>query len=293
MPGTQAGEQNIMMGTGVSFPSFSFQISPLSPLTTFTLFPNLPPQLRYLIWLCAMHPRVVAIKHINTSNPPKPLTRSSIKETYPPLLATNRESRAVTLHLYHSLFPIPSMGPLKWHYRLSSEPDVLHSIATHFIPDTFGSKTPASEIIQKLNKYMSEHPEYAVSARYKNFAKQYRKSKGVIQPAFFSPENDVLYLRRPRPREHGLVGRFQSGLWTPVDPKARRITSLALELDNMNAERAQRLRTRTWTAISPWKNLSGLETLYLVCLNDMEVLRVRLDESGELDEGEWSFRFMS
>ncbi|KAF8855562.1 hypothetical protein BDZ45DRAFT_676097 [Acephala macrosclerotiorum] len=176
---------------------------PIPKLTNFPHFMQLPPELRLLIWGFAMHPRIVTIEHKNPPNSNRsikayrPLTRSAIKESYPPLMATNQESRLNTLPLYTSLFPKPSLGAPKWHCN-PMDHEALHSHAQHFIPDTFGFKTNPGYIMQMLNDYMNTHLEYAFVSSFKSFATHYRKPDGVIRPAFFNPEIDVLYLKREK-----------------------------------------------------------------------------------------------
>lgn len=94
---------------------------PIPTPTHFPHFMQLPPKLRLLTWSFAMHPRIVTIEHKNSPNSNRSikahrtLTRSAIKESYPPLMATNQESRLNTLPFYTSLFSKPSLGASKWY----------------------------------------------------------------------------------------------------------------------------------------------------------------------------------
>ncbi|CZR54167.1 uncharacterized protein PAC_04050 [Phialocephala subalpina] len=173
--------------------------------------------------------------------------------------------------------------------------EALHSHAQHFIPDTFGPKTHPGFIIQSLNEYMNAHPEHAIIPNFKSLAIHYRKTDGVIRPAFFNPENDVLYLKREKSVHANQVPRFHKGLWKLGDATTGEIRKLAIELDYMSVSDAMS-RRRSWKNIGDCKALedpkSQPRVLYLVCLSDREVLKITLGHSGELDSQEWSFRLM-
>lgn len=145
-----------------------------------------------------------------------------------------------------------------------------------------------------------------------DFALVSQKHVGIRNPAFFSQDTDIIYFRLPIPDahfpyvdrtlvsapkllEHAQIGDtdFSGMQWRPLKHShSADIKSFALEIDYF-AHRPQMKDTthylcrKWWWNVPDYKSLTGLQTLYLVCIGDREVLELELD--NRLLPGEWNF----
>lgn len=94
-----------------------------SNFPVFTLFLRLPPEVRNMIWLHSLSPRIIMINHtpsywsgLEAPKRPDIVRRRNMKESLPSLLSVCQESRTLVLPFYISIFPSPQLRPLRWHY---------------------------------------------------------------------------------------------------------------------------------------------------------------------------------
>jgi hypothetical protein len=82
---------------------------------TFTLFPQLPPELRLKIWNDALHffPRIIEVtpQHLNPDAAVQYKKWNAMASTIPTLLQVNREARYELLPQYPAPFACPTLGP--------------------------------------------------------------------------------------------------------------------------------------------------------------------------------------
>jgi len=250
---------------------------------TFTKFVELPPELRDMVWKFAITKRIVVIDH--SYMPDNLVSRRSIRTPIPPLLLVCHDSRQIAHPIYSATFGTPKLRPMKWHYDGSTRPDDILRIARKLIPNTFGTLTPTSELLAKINKYMGKWGERdgRQLLGFAKFGRRFRRPKGLIYP-WFNADLDILYTRFTYPADSSSWTR--AGLWSPKTPaKAGNVKHVAFELLRMTGG------ARSWSQMASYwgSEEHPLEFVTLVLLEDCEVITITRDDTDTLEDGQWSF----
>lgn len=216
------------------------------------------------------------------------VSRRNMRTSIPALLGTRHDSREMIPRSYYDAFPKPDLSPLKWHYDSSLDLGEVEKIARELIPGEYGSNTPVLELVKKINRYMNSIRGYDKSPRYKDFARKFRKTRGVIYPAWFNADADTLYLRFTN---KGHSNWLRGGLWNLRTPaSAGRVKHLALEPAHMFPQGHGVVGTpqRAWYDMSAWSNMNeyDLQSLSLVLLLDREVMTITIDDKGVLKDSQ-------
>jgi hypothetical protein len=142
------------------------------------------------------------------------------------------------------------------------------------------------QTIRLIEEFMNDPSNQHRAQEFRQYASRYVDSAQQISPAFFSREDDILFLRTPH-----RFPRFLKGLWSPKGKrKSLEISSLALEFDSMSfwGDYQTGFNSR-WVDFTSYKSLSCVQELWVVCLKDEEVLHFTLDTANRLKPGTWAF----
>ena len=240
-----------------------------------------------MIWkAAATHSRVVIVDHAYQKH--KRVSRKNIVEKYPGMLGACRESRHIVIAKYWSVFGQPNFT-MKWVYAGPATYDELYLAATSLFAVDFKDLRTPRHLTRAINKFMNKHQEQAYI--FEDFAERIKKHKGhngIIMPAFFNAENDVLYYRKDTGASGHGIQVFRPGLWSPK-PKLGTplIQKMAMELDRLRCCDKNE-PYRYWSRIVP-SNVPGLEAFSLVLMEDREVITFTADDTGKLQGREWAF----
>lgn len=249
-----------------------------------------------MIWKesVAGQPRVIIISHARYDSVEDGLLVSRVKnieEEVPALVVTCFESRNVMLRhgIYHSVFKAPEVGNTKLHYIGNQDDSVIISdLARSLVPgvDQSRTRTPTG-FMQRINSRLNRFPPAVIP----HYAALLAREIGPLFPAYFNPVIDTLYIRVVGARRAYCGYRFVPGLWAPQKSHhASKIQSLAIELDyRIDPKNPRDRRIRTWTSTTLYQQCTGLKTLYLICLEDKEVIQLSFDDSNTLVENQWIY----
>lgn len=262
----------------------------MTPLT-FHRFPNLPAEIRLMIWKIAadVH-RIVTVDHNYETG--AEVTRSLVQEDIPALLGVCAESRQLALKKYQSVF---KPQPLKyaWVYTGSPKSFDLRQILKSLGLVQRGTIVTMPKVIAE---YMNDHADEA--EKFKNFGVLREADPDVISPQWYCPKDDVLFVKAPE-----IYWRYTDKLWSPWRREARHVRNVAFELD-----RFIRVHNTSYGSKRCWNNRilrkinssnpairfdrfskGVLESVTLLLLEDVEVITIRLDTTGLLKPDEWSY----
>jgi hypothetical protein len=258
---------------------------------TFTKFPDLPPEIRLMIWECLLPDRRVV--QIDQNYPAGTLiTRKLIREDRPLLLSVCKEARLLGLKKYQSVFGATAPPRYIWEYTGSPK-----SVDLRANLKSLGlvQKGTIKSMPLVITEYMNAHPDEI--EKFQRFGTRQDMSNDVISPQWFSPQHDVLLLKAPR-----RLWTYHKTLWCPWRREATEIQHLAFELDHLVRVHPSYGRKRAWTnriLRRPGSSNSGirfdplrdgdLQSITLLLLEDREVITIRLDETGKLKPEEWSY----
>lgn len=272
---------------------------------TFTLFNRLPLEIRRMIWRLSVPTRIVKVDHeiknhpkqppawgtitvrvgnswtvISDSDFKMPPTRQNIHESYPALLSVCVESRRETKPLYRSTFPEPKIGPSAWHLDYIKNEHFVWNVAWHLLPKLDRKTTTLKLAIEKIEELINDPSSQIKVQDVEQYATYYPIPKKTVTPAFFSPEDDILYLHLS-----GRRGNFLPRLWSPVGKRhVQKISLLAIQLQRLGSSYSW-----GWKDFHPYKSLRGVEELWLVFTEDQEVIHIVPDATKRLEPGKWTF----
>jgi hypothetical protein len=293
MPDSTASPNNSLLAV-----SADQSLSLKSPGCSFHLFPKLAPEIREMIWLEATSlPRVVVIIHdrIQGEKDGNLVSRAkNFKEPYPGLLGACRESRNLVPNGHYNAFYTPQLRKPRYYYIGNGDWSAVRNITHSLIPDLdlVGDGTrrfPIEEMVRLILNHLSRH----VQATEPTYAVKLQRETRALMPAFFNRYFDIILLRRGYSRDSFIF----SGVWGLASgSNTQKVRNLAIELDHLTYRRATQEDPvfKCWSNIKDYSAVSDLKVLYLVCLNDKEVVRLTWDtleddSARKLKKKEWIF----
>lgn len=267
----------------------SLPAAPDTQLDSFTLFPKLPPEIRFMVWeLLLPDRRIVEIDQNYLSI--EDITRKLIKEDPPMLLGICKETRDLIHKKYQTVFQVPSPAKFVWEYAGSPRSADLRALLKKLhLPQkgTIKSMPPV------ITQYMNAHPNNI--EEFKEFGVQ--KDASLITPQWYSPIDDVLLIKTPQRN-----WRYEQRLWSPWRLEASQVRHIAFDLDRLIRFHPSFGKKRAWSnrilrrpgSSAPdirFERLRKgvLESITLLLLDDCEVIKIRFDETAVLKPTEWAF----
>ena len=255
----------------------------------------LPTEIRLMIWkyVGVAEQRVVTVDHST-----QPFKRNIhkrkkfVRENPPILLHICQESRQLALSQYGSFFRLPP--PQIWNYTGPRTYLAFDAICRYVgVPNYRGSK---GEMEQRLTNHVNIHQATSGVV----FKKLLNSAHGwglVPVPQWFDPAVDILLLRLHFGFE------FQKVLWQPKQgPEFSKLRKLAMVLERFHstyyASPAQILRMLMGIHLQQsaahdqdvqlW-HWPELQQISLIVLQNGEVFRIEMDDTGLLKGGQWSY----
>jgi len=257
-------------------------------LSTFSPFLRLPTELRILIWKHAaeqpyeLHERRVI--RINHDFPPGvSVSRDSIQEELPGLVAACRESREVALRSYTGVFDYSSP---KWILTIGSNmteiPTIMEALG---LPDVSETRPRGGTLLLTSNilVYMNEHrAERDRDPLFSTFGEKIMP----IGPRWFNPDHDIILLKPASDKGY----HWAIALWFHFNLEAHQMKHLAFELPHLY-NRIQNLlqcRVRLFgPLVAPLHHLNAVESVTLLYMQANEV--VILTRDSQLAPETWLF----